>query len=132
MACLIVFLRIWQPAKLWLSPALRSRDDSAASAPAPRPAGPKPTSAQVWSSLIPWIVVCVVLLVWGTNAFKGLVNPFATWAYPVPDLHNLISKVAPVVSKPTPEGAVFAFTWLSYTGSGMLIAAVISGFFMGF
>ena len=39
----------------------------------------------------------------------------------MPDLHNQIMKVAPIVSKPTPEGAVFAFTWLSYTGSGMLI-----------
>ena len=39
----------------------------------------------------------------------------------------MINKVAPVAPKPTPEGAVFAFTWLSYTGSGMLIAAIISG-----
>jgi len=31
------------------------------------------------------------------------------------------------VPKPTPEGAVFAFAWLSFTGSGMLIAAIISG-----
>ena len=27
---------------------------------------------------------------------------------------------------------MFAFTWLSYTGSGMLIAAIMSGFVMGF
>src|SRR6202040_261467 len=52
--------------------------------------------------------------------------------YPVPELHNVINKVAPVVSNPTPEGAVFSFTWLSYTGSGMLIAAIISGLLMGF
>jgi lactate permease len=44
----------------------------------------------------------------------------------------MIDKVPPVVAKPTPEGAVFAFTWLSYTGTGMLIAAIISGFVMGF
>ncbi|HET8918043.1 MAG TPA: L-lactate permease, partial [Xanthobacteraceae bacterium] len=40
--------------------------------------------------------------------------------------------VAPIVPKPTPEAAVFSFTWLSYTGSGMLIAAIISGFLMGY
>jgi lactate permease len=133
MACLIGFLKVWQPSELWLSPALRSHDDSAKDAP-PKPAGAdtKPTSAQVWASLIPWIIVCVVLLIWGTGWFKALVNPFTTWNYPVPDLHNMISKVAPVVAKPTPEGAVFSFTWLSYTGSGMLIAAIISGFIMGF
>jgi lactate permease len=40
--------------------------------------------------------------------------------------------VPPVAAQPTPEGAVFSFTWLSYTGSGMLIAAILSGFLMGF
>jgi lactate permease len=44
----------------------------------------------------------------------------------------MINKVAPIVPKPTAEGAVFGFTWLSYTGSGMLIAAIISGQIMGF
>ena len=29
MACLIGFLQVWQPRQLWLSPALRTRDDSA-------------------------------------------------------------------------------------------------------
>ncbi len=133
MACLIAFLQIWKPAKIWTSPALRSRDDSAATMPKPAAAPTeKPTTAQVWFSLMPWIIVCVVLLVWGTGWFKAWVNPYATWNYPVPELHNLIQKVPPVAAKPTPEGAVFAFTWLTYTGSGMLIAAIISGFLMGF
>ena len=132
MACLVLFLRVWAPQKLWTSPALRSHDASALAQPAPKPAGPKPTTAQVWMSLLPWIIVCVILLLWGTNWFKAQVNPWATWNYPVPDLHNMISKVPPIVARPTPEGAVFSFTWLSYTGSGMLIAAIISGLLMGF
>ncbi len=44
----------------------------------------------------------------------------------------MIMKVPPIAAKPTPEAAVFSFTWLSYTGSGMLIAAIISGLLMGF
>jgi len=40
--------------------------------------------------------------------------------------------VPPVAAKPTPEAAVFGFTYLSFTGTGMLIAAIISGFVMGF
>src|SRR5471030_670975 len=98
----------------------------------PARAGVYEAAAKGRDTLLPWIVVGVVLLVWGTAGFKALVNPYATWNYPVPELHNMISKVAPVVGKPTPGGAVFAFTWLSYTGSGMLIAAIISGFLMGF
>ena len=131
MGCLIGFLNIWQPKELWLSPALRSHDISAASALPPKPLI-KPTTAQVWMSLLPWIIVCVILLMWGTNAVKNVLNAYATWNFPVPGLHNMINKVAPIVAQPTPEGAVFSFTWLSYTGSGMLIAAIISGFLMGF
>jgi len=133
MACLILFLKVWQPKTIWTSPALRSHDESAATMPkVPPKAAARPTTAQVWFSLLPWIIVCIVLLAWGTNAVKAILNAYATWNYPVPGLHNMINKVAPVVPTPTKEGAVFSFTWLSYTGSGMLIAAIISGFLMGF
>lgn len=132
MACLIGFLQIWKPKEVWTSPKLRVKDDSAEGRPALKPSTKQPTRAEVWMSLLPWIIVCAILLLWGTNWFKAQVNPWATWNYPVPDLHNMINKVTPVAPKPTPEGAVFSFTWLSYTGSGMLIAAIISGFLMGF
>jgi lactate permease len=131
MACLVLFLQVWRPKEIWTSPALRSHDPSAMAQPAPKPATAKPSTSQVWMSLLPWIIVCIVLLLWGTNWFKAQVNPWATWNYQVPGLHNMISKVEPIVSKPTPEAAVFSFTWLSYTGSGMLIAAIISGLLMG-
>jgi lactate permease len=132
MACLILFLKIWQPKVLWLSPALRSRDDSVGTMPTKVMSTEKPTTQQMWMGLMPWIIVCALLLVWGTGWFKGLVNPIFTWNYAVEGLHNMINKVPPVVAKPAPEGAVFAFTYLSFTGSGMLIAAIISGFVMGF
>jgi lactate permease len=133
MACLIGFLKIWKPRVIWTSPALRTRDDSAATM-TDRPVKPPktPTTSEVWFSLLPWIIVCVILLLWGTNAVKGILNAYATWNFPVPGLHNMINKVAPVVPAPTKEAAVFSFTWLSYTGSGMLIAAIISGLLMGF
>jgi lactate permease len=133
MACLILFLKIWRPKVVWTSPALRGRDDSAATMPPPAaPSTERPTTGQVWLSLLPWIIVCAFLLVWGTGWFKAMVNPFATVNYAVPELHNLIQKVPPVAAKATPEPAVFAFTWLSYTGSGMLIAAIVAGLIMGF
>ena len=127
------FLKVWQPKELWLSPALRSRDDSASSAPLAAPAKTGiPTSAEVARSLLPWIIVCIILLIWGTGWFKSVVNPIFTLNYPVAGLHNLVQKVPPVVAKPAPEAAVFAFTYVSFTGSGMLFAAIISGLLMGF
>jgi lactate permease len=90
------------------------------------------TQGELWSALLPWIIVCVVMLVWGNGAFKTWANANFVWNYPVPELHNMINKVPPVAAKPTPEGAVFGFTYLSFTGTGMLIAAIISGFLSGF
>src|ERR1041384_674716 len=78
MACLIGFLKIWHPKELWLSAALRTKDDSAKDRPPPPAPGPEPTTAQVWLALLPWIIVCAVLLIWGTNLFKNNVNPRAT------------------------------------------------------
>jgi lactate permease len=132
MGCLILFLKVWQPKELWLSPSLRTKDESAATMKPPTPMNKTPlTQAQLWGALLPWIIVCLVMLVWGTGMFKTWANATFAWSYPVPDLHNMINKVPPVAAKPTPEGAVFAFTWLSFTGTGMLIAALISGVLMG-
>jgi lactate permease len=133
MGCLILFLQVWQPRELWLSPALRGKDESAATmAPAKPLDTAKLSQAQLWSALLPWIIVCIVMLIWGNGAFKTWANSIFTWNYQVPELHNMINKVPPVAAKPTPEAAVFGFTYLSFTGTGMLIAAIISGFLMGF
>jgi lactate permease len=132
MGCLILFLKVWQPKVLWLSPALRGNDESASTMPPAKLIDQTPlTSAELFTTLLPWIILCAILLIWGTGWFKAAVNPIFTWNYAVPELHNLINKVPPVVPTPTKEGAVFSFTYLSFTGTGMLIAAIISGFIMG-
>src|SRR5258708_4887678 len=101
MACLIGFLKVWRPKVIWTSPALRSQDESAATMPKVVPSTRTFTTAEVWAAFIPWIIVCAILLIWGTGWFKAWVNPFSTWSYPVPDLHNLINKVPPVAARPT-------------------------------
>jgi len=133
MGCLILFLKVWQPKQLWLSPALRGKDESAATMSTPKPMDKTPlTRAELWSALLPWIIVCVVMLIWGNGAFKGWANSIFVWNYPIPELDKMINVVPPVAAKPTPQGAVFGFTYLSFTGTGMLLAAIISGFLAGF
>jgi lactate permease len=57
--------------------------------------------------------------------------------FPVPGLHKVVVRTPPVVPEPTPvkptkpEDAVFQLNWLSATGTGILVAALISGLFMG-
>jgi len=132
LGALILFLKVWRPKQLWLSPALRGRDESVSQMGGTKPLDKTPlTQAELWSALLPWIIVCIVMLIWGNGAFKTWANSIFTWNYAVPELHQMINKMPPVAAKPTPEGAVFAFTYLSFTGTGMLIAAIISGFLMG-
>jgi lactate permease len=132
MGCLILFLKVWQPKVLWLSPALRGRDESASTMAPAKLIDPAPlTSGELLTAMLPWVILCAILLIWGTDWFKAAVNPIFTWNYPVPELHNMINKVAPVVPTPTKESAVFSFTYLSFTGTGILIAAIIAGFIMG-
>jgi len=132
MGCLILFLKVWQPKQLWLSPALRGNDESAATMTAAKPLDKTPLSqSELWSALLPWIIVCIVMLIWGNGAFKAWANSIFVWNYPVPELDKMINVMPPVSAKPTAQGAVFGFTYLSFTGTGMLIAAIISGFLMG-
>jgi lactate permease len=133
MGCLILFLKVWQPKQLWLSPALRGKDESTATMATAKPLDKTPlTQTELWSALLPWIIVCIVMLIWGNNAFKVWANSIFVYNYEIPDLDKMINKVPPVAAKATAERAIFGFTYLSFTGTGMLIAAIISGFLMGF
>ena len=50
----------------------------------------------------------------------------------VPHVHKLIERVPPVVAKASAEAAIYKFNWLSATGSGILLSAIVAGFVMGF
>src|ERR1700741_5384 len=98
MGCLILFLRVWQPKELWLSPALRGNDESMATMKPATPLDKTPLSQpQVWSALLPWIIVCIVMLIWGNGTFKTWANSIFTWNYAVPELDKMINKMPPVV-----------------------------------
>lgn len=85
MGALILFLKVWQPRQLWLSPALRGRDESAATMAAAKPMDKTPlTQSELFSALLPWIIVCIVMLIWGNGGFKTWANSIFTWNYPFP------------------------------------------------
>ena len=134
--CLAVlrgFLYVWQPATIWTSPALRIRDDSALTMPAVlQPKGGPARAGDVAKAWMPWLILCLVLSLWGVDAVKAFLNSLFAPSFPVPGLHNLVQRMPPVVAMPTPEPAVFTFTFLSYSGTGILVSAIISGFLMGF
>ncbi len=73
MGGLILFLKVWQPKKLWLSPVLRGNDESVATMAPVKPLDKTPlTQAELWSALLPWIIVCIVMLIWGQQRVQTL------------------------------------------------------------
>ena len=88
---------------------------------------PADGSPSLRTAVTPWLVLTVVVFAWGTPQVKSALNHLSAPNIAVPGLDKLVFRVAPVVSTPTPEPAVFAFNWLSATGTAILIAALVAG-----
>jgi lactate permease len=138
MACLIAFLNYWRPQKVWTTTVPRGRQAALAAdqgAPDAGSAGEVPVAparSEVIKAWIPWLILSVAVILWGTPQFKALLDNTSIVRIPLTGLHNLVERVPPVVLRPTPEAAVYLFNWLSATGSGILVAAVVAGLVMGF
>ena len=105
------------------------------------------SSGQVLKAWMPFSILSLVVLLWGVPKIKLAMNQATTPAFrvvladgkvrpgppgwDVPYLNNAISRAAPVVVKPTPESARFDFNWLSATGTGCFVAAILSGTLLG-
>jgi lactate permease len=61
-----------------------------------------------------------------------MLDGLSVFKFDWPALHKMVQKMPPVVGKPTAEAAVYTLNWLSATGSGILVAALISGLIMGY
>ncbi|UFN48080.1 L-lactate permease [Roseomonas sp. OT10] len=144
MLCLAGFLRIWHPKELWLSTS-RDRDAVPVAArslgaaavmdmdakPVEGPGGPY-TSGQVFRAWLPWLILTVCVFAWGVPQMKAWLDGLWIWRIPVAGLHNMVMKVPPVVAQAHPEPAIYALNLMSATGTGILLAAVISGLVMGY
>jgi lactate permease len=105
------------------------------------------TAAQILRAWTPFAILSLVVLLWGLPSIKLAMNQATTPAFrvmladgkvrpgpagwDVPYLHNRISRAAPIVTKPTPEAARYDFNWLSATGTGCFLAAIVSGLLLG-
>ena len=88
-------------------------------------------AALIRKSWVPWLILSVLVFVWGLPQWKKLMDGIFVVKFPVTLIHNLIERVPPVVPAAKAEAAVYVFNILSATGTGILIAAFISALFMG-
>jgi lactate permease len=117
-AALLVLLKFWQPREI-----MRQHQGEETIE--------KPTNRAAFIAWLPWIILSVVVFVWGLPQIKAWLNSFSLINLTVPYLHNQVLRVPPVVTQAKAEEAVFAFNWLSATGTGLLLSGLISGLLLG-
>src|SRR5947208_1902004 len=77
----VLFLRFWQPKRIW-----RLAHERAATAAVPGVR--RHTAAQILKAWMPFAILSVFVLVWGLPAVKGAMNRATTPVWEVPFLHN--------------------------------------------
>ena len=128
MVVTLVFLRFWQPKHIW-----RFEDErDAASVAQERKAVVHHTTGEIAKAWMPFLILSLFVLTWGLPKVKSAMGKattpaFATGGWNVPYLHKAVSRAQPVVAKTTPENAKFDFNWLTATGTGCFLAAIVSG-----
>ncbi len=131
--CTVLLLRVWKPKTRWdlashsavPVPSAEQQPGLASDAPL--------TKRNVALAWLPWGVLTLCLLFWGTPAFKNALDRGFSLKWQVPGLHGVVQRVPPVApAGARPESAEFKFNLASATGTGILAASLIAGFIMGF
>lgn len=123
---MIILLRFWQPARTW-----RFADEGSADAQSERPPQPVASGSEALKAWMPWIILSVLVFLWGIPQIKSLLNQIGSMDFTVPLLHKAVFRTAPVVSQPKAEEAIFTFNWLSATGTALLLSGIASGILLG-
>ena len=127
----VVWLRVWRPRRCLVlrDGALVEAADAAA-----RPASLGPARREgVWLAWLPWAILTVFILAWGTPAVKGAFDALFSTGVKIGWLDGLVQRMPPVAAVgAAAESAKWRLNLLSATGTGILAAAVASGWVMGF
>lgn len=152
----LLFLRVWQPKRIWRFPEEREADAAKAAdvyggstktavtdtmgdewqiRQKPMVAA-RYSAAQVARAWLPFAILSMFVLCWGIPTFKNAMGKattpaFASGGWEVAYLHKAVYRAQPVVAQPTAEAAKFDFNWLTATGSACFLAALLSGFLLG-
>ena len=156
MACLTLFLKFWKPKEIWTTTALRGHAQDSGTVENVTPTKfeqhPKSVILRAW---IPWLILTVFVFAWGFPQVKDVLNGSSkkveivdgvktetkvsyAWDgatrvdFPIAGLNDLVEKVPPVVKVATKEKAVYTLNWLSATGTGIFLAAILAGLFMSY
>jgi len=145
--CTALFLRfVWHPKTRFLLKA--EREAGKAAETIDKSAWKYPyTIGQTLYAWTPWLILIVCCVIWGfpedkkflNNLFSGIKfdasflsgkigGTLSLPSWDMPALHGLVQRMPPVAATGAkPEAARFVFNWLSAAGTGVFVAALLSG-----
>jgi len=129
MACLVGFLRVWQPKTIWTSVSLKGHETDGGEAKATI-VHKQHSRTDIIRAWMPWAILTVFIFIWGLPPVKEFFNSIFAPKFPLEGLHNLIEKMPPVVPEAKKETAVYTLNLLSSTGTGILLSAIVGGLVM--
>jgi lactate permease len=118
---LVILLRVWKPKNVFHFP------DEAPSAGSARCDYSTGIIMRAWA---PYIILAVMVFIWGLPTFKALAKPIDGFVIPWPMLNGLVMKTAPIVPKDVVYGASLNFNIVTAGGTAIFLAGIISTFLM--
>lgn len=119
-----LFLKVWQPKHLM------THEDAHENVGNKKLEIPKYTGRQLAKAWAPWALMAIAVFTWGQTSFKTFFNGIFAPKIPVPFLHGVVYRTAPVVPQPTMEGAIYTFNFLTFAGTALMLASFVAGIFI--
>ena len=131
LTCIIVMvavLKLWKPKSI-----MRLEGDQPITTAAKIHSG-----GEIFMAWVPYLLLVAFVLPWGDPSIKAQIDTFTHNLMPsflpqaaaglnglmVPGLHNAITRIPPVTAAPAPYAAIFAFNWLSASGTACFLATI--------
>ncbi len=117
---MVLAMKIWKPKQVF-----RLEGDIAVSTE-----GHKHTAGEVLSAWSPYALLVVFVLAWRYGPIETTLNSLSV-SIQVPGLHNLITRMPPIVAEASPYAASYNFQWLSAAGTSCFLAAFVASLLLG-
>jgi lactate permease len=122
-----LFLKVWQPKNI-MGHDTAHENAAATQLNKKKPVEiPKHSMGALINAWLPWGFLAIAVFLWGLPDVKKVLNGIFNPTFPVPYLDKFVVHMPPVGPGTTPMAAVYGFNFLTMAGTGILLAAAISG-----
>jgi L-lactate transport len=118
--CTIILLKVWKPKNIWRFPS--EKGDMATELK-------KYTAGQILKAWSPFLVLTIMVGIWGTTTVKEYVTKNLKWFINIPHwpaLDGFVYKTMPIVKKPAIYAASYKWDFFLTAGTTILITSLIT------